>query len=119
MLVVYDSLTGNVERFVSKLGMKSIKIEPGLIVKEPYILVTYTIGYGNIPKTTTEFLIRNESFIRGVASSGNKNWGTAFARSGILISIAYKVPLILTFELSGNQQDVRTFTERVRTIGNS
>lgn len=119
MLVVYDSLTGNVERFVSKLGMKSIKIEPGLVVNEPYVLVTYTIGYGSVPKSTTDFLIRNESFIKGVAASGNKNWGQAFARSGTLISIAYKVPLILTFELGGNQQDVRTFIERVRTIGNS
>lgn len=119
MLIVYDSMTGNVERFVSKLGMRSIKIEPGLLVREPYILVTYTIGYGSIPKSTTEFLIKNEGYMRAVAASGNKNWGAFYARSGTLISIAYKVPMILAFELSGTQQDVRTFIERVKTIGNS
>lgn len=119
MLIVYDSLTGNVEKFVNKLNMRAIKITEGLQVNEPYVLITYNIGFGQIPESVSSFLADNSSFMRGVASSGNMAWGSMYGKAGKSISIAYKVPLVHTFELAGTQKDVNTFIMEVHKIVNS
>jgi len=116
MLLIYDSLTGNVQRFINKLGVRSVKISDGLIVKEPYILVTYTVGFGEVPESTANFLKRNYSYLKGVASSGNRNWGTNFGKAGEQISNTFKVPLLLKFELSGTKRDVEIFEQEVAII---
>jgi protein involved in ribonucleotide reduction len=116
MLVVYDSLTGNVERFVNRLGMNICKIIPDLIINEPFALVTYTIGFGNVPKSTIEFLERNYAYLRAVASSGNKNWGVNYAKAADVITNKYNVPVLLKFELSGTANDEKLFIERLRHI---
>lgn len=116
MLVVYDSLTGNVKRFVGKLDMESIQLTDSLIVNEPYILVTYTVGFGQVPEGTQRFLLNNNHYIMGVASSGNRNWGSNFARAASSISKEYNVPIIHTFELAGNVDDVGIFNREVESI---
>lgn len=116
MLVVYDSLTGNVKRFVNKLGVDAIKITPNLIVTEPFILITYTIGFGEVPSSTHEFLTENKSFLIGVAVSGNRNWGERFAQAADTISIKYNVPIIHKFELGGTQKDVEIFLQEAQRI---
>jgi len=113
MLIVYDSKTGNVERFIHKLGLPAVKVSEGLTVDEPFTLVTYTTGFGQVPESTTEFLAKNHGMLRGVASSGNRNWGDFFGKAAYTISEAFKVPLIYTFELSGTPTDVETFKRRV------
>ncbi len=110
-------MTGNVERFVKKLEIKNvIKITGGLIVEEPYVLITYTTGMGKTPKKTEEFLIDNHLYLRGVASSGNRNWGNNFSKAADTISDQYDVPIILKFELAGLENDVNLFIERLREI---
>ena len=46
MLVVYDSKTGNVKRFVKKLNMKAVSVDERTEVDEPFVLITYTTGFG-------------------------------------------------------------------------
>lgn len=117
MLIVYDSLTGNVQRFISKLtNVRTVKIEDNLIIDEPYVLVTYTFSYGNVPESTANFLKANARFMRGVAASGNRNWGDFYGRAGKLISEQYQVPLLATFELSGTQKDLMNFNEGVMNL---
>lgn len=116
LLVVFDSLTGNVARFVDKLQLPSVQISEGLIINEPFVLVTYTTGFGEVPSSTLEFLKRNNQLLIGVAVSGNRNWGQFFARSGEIIANMYGVPLILKFELHGTPQDVTTFKEGVQKL---
>ena len=113
MLIVYDSKTGNVERFVRKLALRSLKIEEDTIIQEPYILITYTTKFGEVPKSVSHFLERNYSYLAGVSASGNRNWGQFFAKSADVISNTYKVPVINKFEMFGNQQDVIDFLEGV------
>lgn len=115
-LIVYDSLTGNVQRFVSKLKYQSVKITENLEVKHPYILVTYTTGFGEVPKTTLEFLSRNSLFLLGISGSGNKNWGNTYCQSAKTISKNYKVPIVHTFELSGTEEDVIFFEREVEKL---
>ena len=120
MLVVYDSKTGKVKQFVSKLKLPAVRIVDNLIVNEPFVLVTYTIGFGEVPETTNKFLINNHFYLRGVASSGNKVWGLNFAKSADIISAQYNVPIICKFELAGTDRDVEKFLQGVeRLVTNS
>ena len=117
MLIVFDSMTGNVERFVNKLkDYKVYRLSDKLIINNPYCLVTYTIGFGEVPETTKKFLAQNHKHLKAVATSGNKVWGDNFGKAGETISKQYNVPLILKFELSGNEIDIEKFNEEVMRI---
>lgn len=117
MLLVYDTKTRNVERFVHKLrGFRLQKIHEQLQVREPFILVTYTTGFGQVPETTRTFLQQNHRHIIGVAVSGNRVWGSHFGKSGDTISREYQVPLIHKFELAGTKKDVEIFQQGVYEI---
>lgn len=116
MLVVYDSKTGNVKRFINKLNMRAVPIDEQDQVDEPFVLVTYTTGFGQVPEKVNSFLETNHEMLRGVSASGNRNWGQGFAKSADTISRKYDVPVILKFELSGTSQDTQHFVERVQAI---
>ena len=49
----------------------------------PFILVTFTTGFGQVPSTTQSFLEKNAHLLLGVAVSGNKVWGDNFAKAPI------------------------------------
>lgn len=109
-------MTGNVERFVNKLGMKNVRVNSELTVEESFVLITYTIKFGEIPQSTVDFLKVNSTNLIAVASSGNKIWGNKFAIAADLIAEKYNVPIILKFELSGNEKDKERFIQEVRHI---
>lgn len=111
MLITYDSRTGNVRRFVHKLDAECVQINEELLVDEPFLLVTYTTGFGQVPKKVEAFLSRNHNQLIGVAASGNRNWGHSFAGSADVIAAKYDVPVICKFELSGTERDVERFKE--------
>lgn len=124
MLIAYDSLTGNVKRFITKVSkdspsLKVVNVNDNPIINEKFILVTYTIGFGNVPATTEKFLNENHKNLIAVASSGNLVWGNNFGKSGDIISQQYGVPLIIKFELSGTTKDVEKFTQEVIGIDNN
>jgi len=116
MLIAYLSRTGNVRRFVSKLNMRAMPVEAAYWVDEPFVFVTYTTGFGQVPEQAYEFLRHNAPYLRGVAASGNRNWGTRFALSADIIAQMYQVPVISKFELSGTSRDVETFLQGVEKI---
>lgn len=116
MLIVWDSLTGNVKRFVGKLAMENVKISADLTVHQPFCLVTYTMGFGQVPAKTLSFLERNSSYLVGVASSGNLIWGDNFANAADVIARLYSVPVLHKFELSGSADDVSVFSMEVESI---
>lgn len=115
-------MTGNVQRFVTKLDMPNIKISESLVVEEPFVLVTYTTGFGKVPEQVFKFLENNHHNLRGVAASGNRNWGDMFARSADVIASRYilpdgkPMPILHKFEMSGTQEDVDLFKERVQEV---
>ena len=118
LLIVYASNTGNVKRFVDRLEMNAISIndiENG-IVDEPFVLITYTDGFGDIPKEVQTFLKSNSKHLVAVSASGNRNWGTNFAKSANKIAFLYNVPILLKFELQGTNEDTEKFKERVHKI---
>jgi protein involved in ribonucleotide reduction len=109
-------MTGNVRRFIHKLGIPAMQIREDLVMDEDFILVTYTTGFGNVPELVSRFLDGNHSRLKGVSASGNRNWGASFGASADKISDQYKVPVLSKFELAGTNSDVQFFKERVREI---
>ncbi|AVQ34310.1 class Ib ribonucleoside-diphosphate reductase assembly flavoprotein NrdI [Staphylococcus muscae] len=117
MRVVYYSFTGNVRRFLKRTELNNLyeitEINASEPVSEPFILVTGTIGFGEVPTPVTEFLAVNHHLLKGVAASGNRNWGNNFAKAGVTISEMYQVPLLMKFELHGTLKDTLEFKEKV------
>lgn len=116
MLIAYDSKTGNVRRFINKLKLPAVQIEEHMTIDEPYVLVTYTTGFGQIPEKVSSFLEKNHSRLKGIAASGNKNWGELYAHSADLIAQRYNVPVVGKFELSGTYGDVERIKQEVSRV---
>jgi protein involved in ribonucleotide reduction len=115
MVIVYDTLTGNTERFVKKLP-KQFKVYHinDYDGTSEFIMVTYTTGFGMVPKTTEKFLEIHGNKMLGVSSGGNKNWGLVerggtYGKAADLISQKYSVPIISKFELQGTDIDIENF----------
>ena len=126
LLVYFSSASGNTARFVEKLGLPARRIplhsqEGPLVIDEPFVLVTPTYGGGEgrgvergaVPKQVIRFLNgeRNRSFIRGVISAGNTNFGEAFCVAGDIISRKCHVPHLYRLEIFGTQDDVDRVTD--------
>lgn len=116
MIIVYDSLTGNIKRFIEKLNTECLQIEELMEIDEVFILLTYTTGVGKVPDKVERFLEKNHENLVGVSASGNRNWGYLFGASADRISDKYKVPIISKFELSGTKKDVDNFLEGVKKL---
>ncbi|MFT4203239.1 MAG: class Ib ribonucleoside-diphosphate reductase assembly flavoprotein NrdI [Chitinophagaceae bacterium] len=118
MIIYYDSLTGNTKRFVEKVQKQRpdweiIKINPKEKVERPGHLITFTIGIGNIPLTTTVFVKNNKDKILSVSSTGNRNWGEHFGEAADKIAKHYKIPFLMKVEMSGLQNDVQDFIGKI------
>ncbi|MGE6627885.1 class Ib ribonucleoside-diphosphate reductase assembly flavoprotein NrdI [Bacillus pumilus] len=122
MLITYDTLTGNVQRFVHKIKnnkyLNAKKITEDTMIAEPFIHITYTIGFGEVPKLTQTFIHNNKEMLRGICSSGNRNWGNNFGLAADKIADQYNVPILLKFELAGTDSDVAKFLQEVKFIDN-
>ncbi|GGN98733.1 class Ib ribonucleoside-diphosphate reductase assembly flavoprotein NrdI [Saccharibacillus kuerlensis] len=116
MVIAYDSKTGNVRRFIEKLELPAVQIDEQMKLDEPFILVTYTTGFGQVPDKVKLFLQKNGNQLRGVSASGNRNWGHSFAKSADSISQTYGVPVLCKFELSGTHKDIQHFKEELNTL---
>src|SRR5699024_64587 len=117
MKIIYFSLTGNVRRFIQRAGLSNTmalteanKTEE---INEPFIIVTGTIGFGQVPDPVQAFLDVNHKNLKAVAGSGNRNWGNNYAKASEEIANNYNVPLLMKFELHGNQEIADEFREKV------
>ena len=110
MKIVYYSLTGNIKKFLEKTECNEmIEIEENLIIDDKFILVTSTVGFGEIPSIVDVFLVKNHKNLVAVIGSGNRNWGIFFANAAKLISKKYDVINPFNFELQGTDEDVERF----------
>lgn len=114
----YDSRTGNVDRFISKVvqvtGWKATRIQEDTVATEHGHLVTFTTNFGKVPEKTEAFIARYNHLICSVSSSGNRNWGRNFAIAANKISEKYSIPLAMKFELSGTLVDINEFIEIIK-----
>lgn len=116
MLIVYTSRTGNVSRFVRKLPFSSIDIKDVTNIDQPFIFISYTTGFGQAPLPAITFLDQHQDLLRGVASSGHRNWGQRFGKAADVLSERYGVPIIHKFELQGREEDVTQFIHSTKAL---
>lgn len=120
MIITYESKTGNVRRFIKalqqELDIESIEITDDTIITQEFIHITYTIGFGEVPERTLNFIKKNKNKIRGVVVSGNKVWGDNYGLAGDKLSAKFHIPLLLKFELSGTKQDLQKLIQEVQLI---
>ncbi|EPZ43339.1 class Ib ribonucleoside-diphosphate reductase assembly flavoprotein NrdI [Alicyclobacillus acidoterrestris] len=118
MRIFYDSRTGNVRRFLKDCGLDAAPITEEMTVDEPFVLVTYTTGRGQVPRKTQAFLEKNHRYLHGVAASGERNWGREnFAKCADAVCAMYpQAELLLKFEKRGTEKDRERFLERVAAL---
>lgn len=105
-MIVYASRTGNVRYIVAQLKADSIEVREGLQVDQPFLLITYTDGLGDIPSKVIDFLEVNAHQCKGVVISGNSNFGhSLFGAAGEKIAAAYQIPLVRKIDLRGYKAD--------------
>ena len=111
MKYAFASRTGNVEEIISSLGIDALRINDGSeSIDEPYILFTYTDGFGDVPYEVSDFLENNPS-IKGVIASGDTGYGEAYCLAGDKISEDYHVPCLYKVENDGTDDDVEAIKE--------
>lgn len=116
-MIAYLSRTGNVKYIINKLNLPNVEITNDLILKEPFILFTYTDGLGEVPLKVENFLEKNHQFLKGVIATGNTNFGhDLFCKSADIISEKYNVPIIRKIELRGFQYDYDAIIEAYHKI---
>lgn len=123
MIVFYDSLTGLGKRFANNLGYE-IKDVVNLSLEDmdkDLFLITRSFNFGEVPDTTLDFLddLKDNNKLdnlKGVAVTGNKNWGINYGKSGDTIEKDYGIKLVLKFEASGFPKDVKFVKEYLENI---
>lgn len=127
-LIYFSSISENTHRFVQRLHVpaRRISLRPRLdgttAAIKPYVLITPTYGGGDsksaVPRQVATFLNDpvNRSLIRGVVSSGNTNFGSAYCLAGRVISAKCGVPQLHRFELLGTADDVSTVNNRLENL---
>jgi len=126
-LVYFSSKSGNTHRFMSRLGLPSLRISVGMDPlpdpKGPYVLIcpTYADGEGRgaVPKPVIRFLNDpgRRARIVGVIGTGNRNFGATYALSGRIIAQKCNVPLLYTFELAGTETDITRVRAGLEKLG--
>lgn len=116
LIVAYATRTGNVQSFVKRTRRPYVKITEDLRLAEPFILVTYTDKFGEAPELVRRFLARNNAYLRGVAASGNRNFGPYFGGAADEVVATYGAPVICRFELAGTPSDIRKFNEGIDAL---
>ena len=116
MKVVFASRTGNVQSIVDRLSVDALEISSGdEAVSEPFLLITQTEGYGDVPMEVESFLNSNGDHLKGVIVSGDQGYGEAFCKAGDVIAEQYNVPCLYKVENDGTDEDI----EEIKKIINN
>lgn len=123
MKVVYISLTGQTRKFVKKLNMDLLELNPANLfieINQPFIIVTPTYD-GEVKEWLEDFLETGENrhFAKGIAGGGNRNFGKLFVSTAKSLSVTYDIPFLHQFEFQGNDEDVRILKKAVKDLDNN
>lgn len=119
MIVVYATLTGQIKRFAKKLPFDTVRLTKGMVIDKDFVLITYSINYGNIPPLIEGFLKENAQHLKAVVGSGDKVWGDYFCGGAIKVSDRFNIPILHKFEKAGYQSDVDIVTTKIQELKGS
>ncbi|MDV3143561.1 MAG: class 1b ribonucleoside-diphosphate reductase subunit alpha [Candidatus Phytoplasma australasiaticum] len=118
--IVYDGLKhGNIYDFVKKLDYPSEHISEFVNNNEEIILIIKTVGFGELSQEARDFLIKYSHLVIGVVSSGNKNYGSNYAKAGDVASKDFGIPLIMKFEGRGFTEDIKKLNKWLKNYNKS
>lgn len=139
LTLIYMSLSGNTKSFINRLekllskdyNIKTINIKDLVKEKNEFYKIsenfiafvpTYLEGGNGIDNGTREILTtplkdfisyeENYKYCLGVIGSGNKNFNKQYCLTAKQYSEDFNIPLLDTFELRGNNEDL----DRVKNI---
>lgn len=120
MKLVYLSLTGNVRKFVSKVGWDSVELNytnPLTEVNEDYIVIVPSYD-DEITEIVSDFIEYKDNmrYLVGFVGSGNKNWDEFYCFNAKDLSLKYSKPFIFDFELDGIDKDIIEFKKEVDKV---
>jgi len=121
-MIAYLSLSGNVRKFVERVGMKSVEIDysnPLTEVNDDFILIIPSYD-DEITQLISEFVEykNNLKHLVGVVGSGNINFGEdGYCFNAVEISKKYSKPLLFKFEYEGTDDDIIRFNKEVDKVG--
>lgn len=118
-MIYYLSITGNIRRFVGKLGAEFVSQDiqgENLVLEENSLFIFPTIGFGQPPQAAIDFLEKNSRYIAYLVGSGNRNWGCAFCGGADTLSKQFNIPVLMKFELQGTDETVAVFKEKWNAI---
>ena len=114
MKYAFASRTGNVEEIINSLGIDALRINDGSeSIDEPFILFTYTDGYGDVPAEVDSFLMANGSLIQGVVCSGDTGYGEAYCQAADKISEDYGCEILYKVENAGTPEDIENIKKSI------
>jgi len=121
MKIVFFTLTGQTRKFVEKLNMDVLELNPAdpfIEISESFIIVTPTYDK-EVTEVWDDFLEtgENRKWLRGVAGGGNINFGQLYVFTAKDIARDYCVPLLHRFEFQGNDEDVVKLKKAVKDLG--
>lgn len=103
----FASRTGNVQSIIDNLGLTATFIQTGdEEMSGPFVLFTYTDGFGDIPAEVDSFLAKNSANLKGVVVSGDHAYDPAFCGAGDKIAEQYNVPVLYKVENGGTDEDL-------------
>jgi protein involved in ribonucleotide reduction len=104
--IVFDSKTGNVQRFVDKTPFRNKrKVSTEEYLDEPFVLITYTTGFGEVPKTTEMFLEKNAHLLTRELRQAETKCGEIILRKApIRFRSNIRFRFLHKFELSGTKR---------------
>lgn len=120
MKVVYLSLTGNTRRFVNKLGMDSLEIDPMnpfVDIEGNFVIVAPTYDI-EATECIDDFIEHgdNQSKLKGILGGGNLNFGDLFVFTAKDLAEKFGSELIYSFEYSGTENDVENIKQILEQI---
>lgn len=124
IVVYYSGKTGNTKRFLERVEslQNLVPLKEDLTINTPYVLFSssYADRYGNnaLPLPVKKFLESeiNQKNLKGVGTSGNKNFGENYGIAGDYISKKFNVPLLMKFELFGTKSDEEKYKEVMKSL---
>lgn len=124
LIVFFSGKTGNTKKFIERIGDRHQSVSIKHRVEEPFILFTSTYadaqGRRPVPTPVITFLNNEENRknLLGVVCGGNKNFGEYYGIAADVISQKCKVPIIMKFELTGTDEEVNLYKQKVQELLN-
>ncbi len=105
-MIAFASRTGNVRYIVSRLQLPAIEIAEDIKLAKPFLLFTYTDGFGDVPRSVARFMERCGKLCEGIIVSGNSNFGhRVFGAAGDALARQWQVPLVRKVDMRGFAED--------------